>query len=242
MTLGAHLQELRSRIVKSALGILLGTGLIWARYEQAFSFLRRPYDDAHIANPHTILALTGVTSGLALQLHIALVGGLILSSPIWIYQVWRFVAPGLHRHERKWAFLFTGIAFPLFLAGCWLGYVALPGALTALFHFTPANVSNVTNVDSYISFTLHITLFFGLGFLLPLIMLMLSLLGAVSGRTLLKSWRWIVLGSLFFGAIATPNGDPLGMTIISLPIMALCAVAVAIAMFNDRRVSRKVAQ
>lgn len=241
MTLGEHLNELRSRIVKSAAAILGATALVWAKYEFVFDFLRKPFDSAHQEHPQTILALTGVTSGLALQLNVALIGGLICSSPIWIFQIWRFVAPGLHRKEKKWAVIFTGIAVPMFLAGCWLGYAVLPGTLNTLFEFTPAEVSNVTNVDSYISFALHLTLFFGLGFLLPVLLLILNFFGIASGKTMLNGWRWIVLGSFFFGAIATPNGDPLGMSIIALPIMILCFGAIGIALLNDRRLSGKTA-
>ena len=239
MTLGEHLNELRSRIVKSSAAILLMTGVIWSKYDAVFSFIRKPFDVAHAQHPQTILALTGVTSGLALQLNVALVGGLICSSPIWIYQIWRFVAPGLHRKEKKWAFLFTGIAVPMFFAGCWLGYSVLPGTLNTLFQFTPPQVSNVTNVDSYVSFALHLTLFFGLGFLIPVLLLILNFFGVASGKTMLHSWRWIVIGAFFFGAIATPNGDPLGMSIIALPILILCFGAIGLAILNDRRVASK---
>lgn len=235
MTLGEHLNELRSRIVKCAAAILITTCLVWSQYESVFGFLRKPFDSAHQQHPETILALTGVTSGLVLQLNVALIGGLILSSPIWIYQIWRFVAPGLHRREKKWTVLFTGIAVPMFLAGCWLGYAVLPGTLNTLFEFTPPEVSNVTNVDSYISFALHLTIFFGLGFLLPVLILILNFFGVASGSAMVRGWRWIVVGSFFFGAIATPNGDPLGMTIIALPIMVLCFCAIGIAILNDRR-------
>lgn len=240
MTLGEHLNELRSRIVKCVAALLLTSGLVWSQYERVFGFLRKPFDIAHLEHPQTILAFTGVTSGLAMQLNIALIGGLIISSPIWIYQIWRFVAPGLHRKEKKWAVIFTAIAVPMFLGGCWLGYAVLPRTLETLFAFTPAAVSNVTNVDSYISFALHLTLFFGLGFLLPVLILVLNFFQVVSGRTLLHGWRWIVLGSFFFGAIATPNGDPFGMSIIALPIMILCFGAIGIGLLNDRRIAGKL--
>lgn len=240
MTLGEHLNELRSRIVKSVFAILVFTFLVWHRYETVFSFLRRPFDVAHREHPEAILALTGVTSGLSMQLNVALVGGTILSSPIWIFQIWRFIAPGLHPKEKRWTFGFTVIALPMFLAGCWLGYVALPHTLDALFSFTPTEVTNVTNVENYISFSLHLTLFFGLGFLIPVIMLGANVFGLVSGRSLLRSWRWVVVGSFFFGAIATPNGDPLGMTIIALPIVVLCFSVVGIALLIDNRRATRI--
>ena len=179
-----------------------------------------------------------MTSGLALQLRIVVVGGILLSSPIWLFQIWRFVVPGLHKHERKWAYLFTFLAVPLFLAGCILGYAILPATLEALYGFTPANVSNVTNIDSYISFTLHLTLFFGIGFVIPLLLVMLNFIGLLSARRIWKSWRWIVVGSFFFGAIATPNGDPIGMTIIAIPMMGLSLIAATVATLADSRRNR----
>ena len=221
--------------MRSALGILLMTILTWNYYDHIFSLLRQPFDQVATADSGNILALTGVTSGLALQLRIAVVGGIILSSPIWLFQLWRFVAPGLHKRERKWAYVFTLAAVPLFITGCWLGYAILPSTLEALYSFTPENVENVTNIDSYISFTLHLTLFFGLGFVIPILFVMLNFAGILSGRTIWKSWRWVIVGAFFFGAIATPNGDPVGMTIIALPMMALAFVAASISSLNDKR-------
>jgi len=235
MTLREHLSELRTRLTRSALGILLATIFVWNHYQKIFGILRKPYDDIHQQNPDSILALTGVTSGLALQVRIAVVGGIIISSPVWLYQLWRYVSPGLHKNERNWAYLFSGITVPLFFSGCWLGYAVLPRTLHALYSFTPKDVVNVTNIDTYISFTLHLTLFFGLGFVLPVLLVMLNFAGILSASRVWKSWRWIVVGSFVFGAIATPNGDPIGMTIIALPVMLLTIIAALVATVNDRR-------
>lgn len=240
MTLTQHLDELRSRIVKSVLAILIASGFVWVQYEAVFSFLSKPFDAAHKSHPETILALTGVTSGLVMQLNVALVGGAILASPVWIYQLWRFIAPGLHQNERRIAATFTIFAVPMFLLGCWLGYVVLPHTLEALFAFTPTDVTNVTNVENYISFSLHLTLFFGLGFLIPVLLLALNAFGVLKGQSMLRAWRWLVLGSFFFGAIATPNGDPLGMTLIALPIALLNFMVAGIAILRDRQRARRV--
>ena len=240
MTLSEHLDELRSRIVKSVLAILVAGGFIWSKYASVFDFLSSPFDTAHKSHPETILALTGVTSGLVMQLNVALVGGAIMASPVWIYQLWRFIAPGLHRNEKRIAATFTIFAVPMFLLGCWLGYAVLPHTLEALFAFTPADVTNVTNVENYISFSLHLTLFFGLGFLIPVVLLALNAFGILSGLTMFRSWRWLVLGSFFFGAIATPNGDPLGMSLIALPIALLNFMVAGIAVLRDRQRARQV--
>ena len=185
------------------------------------------------------MTLTGVTSGFSLQLRVSLSAAVVLSSPIWIYQLWRFISPGLKRDERKWAYAFTGVAVPLFVSGVLLAYYVMPRMLVALFGFTPAGVENLTSVESYLSFFLHLTLFFGIGFLLPLILLTLNLAGILSGQRLRAAWRWLILGSFIFGAVATPNGDPLAMTFVAIPMIALSFLAVGIALLNDRRRTRK---
>jgi sec-independent protein translocase protein TatC len=110
--------------------------------------------------------------------------------------------------------------------------------LAILFGFTPSDVENVTSVESYLSFFLHLTLFFGVGFLLPLILVTLNFAGILTGERLKSAWRWLILGSFVFGAIATPNGDPLAMTFVALPMIVLSFTAVAIALVNDRRRER----
>ena len=239
MTLSEHLREFRIRLVRAALGVMLGTLAMWNLYETFFTIIRKPFDHVHAHNPQAILALTGVTSGFSLQLRVSLAAGFMVSSPIWLYQLWRFIAPGLHQRERAWAYVYTFSAVPLFSAGIALAYFVMPRMLDVLYKFTPSNVTNVTSVDSYLSFFLHLTLFFGCGFLLPLILIMLNFAGILSGRTILGAWRWIILGSFVFGAVATPSGDPLGMTLIALPVLVLSFFAAGIAAINDRRRAKR---
>lgn len=236
MTLAHHLRELRTRLFRAALAIGLGTVVSWTYYQEIFTVIRKPFDE--IASTNTVLALPGITSGFSLQLKVALAAGLVLSCPLWLFQVWRFVAPGLHSHERKWAFIFTSIAVPLFLAGLWLAYAVMPRTLEVLFDFTPNGVSNFTNVESYVGFFLQIEVFFGLAFLLPLILVMLNFAGILSGQRIRASWRGIIFTSFVFGAIATPSGDPVGMTLVALPMIAMSILAMLVALANDKRRSR----
>ena len=239
MTLAEPFRELRRWVVRSALALLVCTIAIWNQFPSIFSLIRQPYDSVQVAGSNATLALTGVTSGFSLQLRVSLSAAVVLSSPIWIYQLWRFISPGLKRDERKWAYAFTGVAVPLFVSGVLLAYYVMPRMLVALFGFTPADVENITSVESYLSFFLHLTLFFGIGFLLPLILLTLNLAGILSGQRLRAAWRWLILGSFVFGAVATPNGDPLAMTFVAIPMIALSFLAVGIALLNDRRRTRK---
>jgi sec-independent protein translocase protein TatC len=202
--------------------------------------IRAPYDSVQGLGSNAVLALTGVTSGFSLQLRVSLAAAFVISSPIWIYQLWRFISPGLKHNERKWAYAFTTVAVPLFSCGVLLAYFVMPRMLDILFEFTPSDVENVTSVESYLSFFLHLTLFFGIGFLLPLVLVTLNFAGILSGERLRAAWRWLVLGSFVFGAIATPNGDPLAMTFVALPMIAMSFIAVGIALVNDRRRERAV--
>jgi sec-independent protein translocase protein TatC len=202
--------------------------------------IRAPYDSVQGLGSNAVLALTGVTSGFSLQLRVSLAAAFVISSPIWIYQLWRFISPGLKHNERKWAYVFTAVAVPLFSCGVLLAYFVMPRMLDILFEFTPSDVENVTSVESYLSFFLHLTLFFGIGFLLPLVLVTLNFAGILSGERLRAAWRWLVLGSFVFGAIATPNGDPLAMTFVALPMIAMSFIAVGIALVNDRRRERAV--
>lgn len=236
MTLAHHLRELRTRLFRAALAIGIGAAVSWKYYQDIFTIIRKPFDD--IATSNTVLALPGITSGFSLQLKVALAAGLVLSSPFWLYQIWRFVAPGLHNNERKWAFIFTGIAVPLFLAGLVLAYEVMPRTLEVLFDFTPNGVSNFTNVESYVGFFLQIEVFFGLAFLLPLILVMLNFAGLLSGQRIKSSWRGIIFTSFVFGAIATPSGDPVGMTMVALPMIAMSILAMLVALVNDKRRAR----
>lgn len=235
MTLAEHFGELRRRLVRSALAVIICTFAVWNQFSEIFAIIRSPYDSVQDLGSNAVLALTGVTSGFSIQLKVSLSAAFVLSSPIWIYQLWKFISPGLKKNERKWAYLFTAVAVPLFSGGVLLAYFVMPRMLDILFEFTPSDVENVTSVESYLSFFLHLTLFFGIGFLLPLVLVSLNFAGVLSGDRLKASWRWIVLGSFVFGAVATPNGDPLAMTFVALPMISLSFLAVGIALLNDRR-------
>ena len=238
MTLAEHFRELRKRLVRSSLALIICTIAVCNQFSVIFAFIRAPYDSVQGLGSTAVLALTGVTSGFSLQLKVSLAAAFVVSSPIWIYQLWRFISPGLKRSERRWAYLFTAIAVPLFSCGVLLAYYVMPRMLDILFEFTPADVENVTSVESYLSFFLHLTLFFGIGFLLPLVLVSLNFAGILSGDRLKASWRWLILGSFVFGAVATPNGDPLAMTFVALPMIALSFIAVGIALVNDGRRER----
>lgn len=243
MPLSEHLRELRSRLFKSVLAIVLGMVVGWVYYTQIFAWLSRPFEavveQAREEGRDVTLALTGVADPFVLQLQVAAVTGLIISAPVWLYQLWRFVTPGLHKNERRWALGFAAVATPLFLGGVLLAYTVLPLGLEILFGFTPENVENIVSVDRYLSFFLRTVLVFGIGFLAPLLIVLLNFAGILTGSRLVSWWRWIIFIVFIFAAIATPTGDPINLLLLAGPILLLVAIAVAIALANDRRRARK---
>jgi len=243
MPLTDHLRELRSRLFKSGLAIGLGMVVGWIYYAEIFAWLSEPFvaviDQARSEGQDVTLALTGVADPFVLQIQVSAVSGLVLSSPVWLYQLWRFVTPGLHRNERRWAIGFAAIATPLFAAGVTMAYLVLPFGLEILLGFTPANVENIVSVDRYLSFFLRTILVFGVGFLAPLLIVLLNFAGILSGKKLVSWWRWIIMIILVFSAVATPTGDPINLALLAGPILILVLIAVGVSLLNDRRRKRK---
>jgi sec-independent protein translocase protein TatC len=243
MSLPDHLRELRSRVLKSALAIVLGSIVGWVYYKPIFDLLADPInqviDEARANGKQVTLTITDVAGAFTLQLKIAAIAGTILASPVWIYQLWRFITPGLHKHEKRWTVAFVGLAVPLFLSGVFLAYVILPNALALLFNFTPEGVANFPSVDIYLSFFTRMIVIFGVGFLTPLILVALNMFGILSGQRLARSWRVIVFGVFLFAAVATPTADPINLLLLALPILVLVGAALVFCFLNDKRRARK---
>ena len=243
MSLTGHLRELRNRLIKSGIAIALGMIVGWVYYDQIFAWLSEPFNSivaqARAEGRTVILALNGVADPFTLQIQIAAMVGVVIAAPVWLYQIWRFVTPGLHKHERRWALAFAIVATPLFLSGVLLAYKVLPSGLALLFGFTPAGVENIVSVDRYLDFFVRMILVFGVGFLIPLLLVLLNFAGLLPARTLVSWWRYIILGVFVFAAIATPTGDPWNMSLLAVPILLLIALATGVAWVNDRRRARR---
>ena len=243
MTLFEHLKEFQVRLFRAILGVLVGCVIAYRYYDQIFAIVRRPFDlvveEAKAAGQTITLAVSGVTDAFTLQLEVVLISGVVLSLPIWLYQLWRFLAPGMKSNERRWAIVFAAVATPLFLFGAWVAYQTMPNLLHLLLGFTPQGVANIINVNEYLGFIIQILLFFGIGALIPLIFVMLNFAGFLTARGLLKQWRWLVIGVLTFAAVATPTADPFTMLMVAGPFLAIVVVAVLIMWLNDARRARR---
>ncbi|HEY7042066.1 MAG TPA: twin-arginine translocase subunit TatC [Nocardioidaceae bacterium] len=240
MTLTEHLRELRRRMFISIVAIFVGFVVGWVFYDDIAKLLTDPYTTTvrQLAEDQGInsqAVISGVGAPFILQAKVALVSGLVLSSPIWLYQIWAFIMPGLHRNERKWTLIFVAIAGPLFAAGVVLGYVVLPKGLSVLIGFTPEQVTNLVDLNSYLSFVLRILLVFGVAFEIPLFVVLLNLAGVVRGRHLARWRAWIIFGTFVFAAVATPSTDPITMLLLAFPMVVLFLVSEVIAHLVDRR-------
>ncbi|RZU48520.1 sec-independent protein translocase protein TatC [Krasilnikovia cinnamomea] len=245
MTLIEHVRELRNRLFWASLGIIAGliVGFLVANW--VFHVLSGPYcslKSSWVPNsagvPECRFLTLGATDSLVLKLKIALWVGLVIGAPVWLYQLWAFVAPGLHRHERKWAYVFVAIAAPLFMGGAVLAYYVVGHSLSFIMEAGVLQESQQLEVTAYIDFVTTMLLLFGVAFEFPLILLMLNFTGVVSGRKLLSWWRIVVFLSFGFAAIATPDPGPFGMTLLAACMSLLYFLAVGVAFLNDRRRGR----
>jgi sec-independent protein translocase protein TatC len=238
MTLIEHIRELRSRMFKASLGIVVGMGVGWWLSQKAFDLIGKPYHELmrKAGLPDQFIQL-GVTDAFMLRLKLALWLSLIVSAPVWLYQLWAFVAPGLHRHERKWAYVFTAIAAPLFALGMTLGYVMGGKGLEVIMNLGLIGPTQL-EVTKYNSFMTSMMLLFGVSFEFPLLLLMLNFTGVLSGKRMLSWWRVAVFIAFVFAAVTTPDPGPFGMTVFAACLSLLYFIAVGVALLNDKRKGR----
>jgi sec-independent protein translocase protein TatC len=246
MSLQEHLRELRTRLFKASVSILIGTVIAWVFYPQIFAILSQPVnaivEQAQANGRDVRLVLGGVADAFVLQIKVSVVTSLLVTAPLWIYQLWRFITPGLYKKEKLRAYLFAGVATPLFVSGAVLAYIFLPVGLNILFGFTPLGVGNYVPVDRYLSFFLRMVLVFGISFLAPLFIVMLNIFDMLEAKAITSRWRLVILIVFAFSAIATPTGDPVNMSLLAIPVLLLISIATGIAWVNDRRRARKRAE
>jgi sec-independent protein translocase protein TatC len=247
MTLFEHLRELRYRLIVASLAIVLATSVSAFFYRYLLNLLTRPYyvgiANLKASNPDAVTQLVNIdlTSPLRLAVQVCLVAGLVISGPVWLYQLWAFIVPGLLAKEKKWALIFIGTASPLFALGVLTAYVILPKAISVLLGFTVAGVSNLQDINTFLSFMLRLMVVFGIAYLVPLLVLMLNIVGVVKAKHLSKYRSVVIFGCFVFGAVATPTTDPFSMLALALPMSVLFLAAEAIAHVHDRRQAKRVA-
>jgi sec-independent protein translocase protein TatC len=247
MPLIEHIRELRNRVIKIALAIIAGMIIGWFVYPHVWHFIQTPYCRAHFAthipgqtgqSNSCVLYVTGIFDGFFLRLKLSFIVGVLLSSPVWLYQFWAFIAPGLYTRERRWAYWFVGAAVPLFALGAVFAYFAMTRGLEFLLGLVPSNVDPIITITTYLSYALAMLLIFGLAFELPLVLILLNLAGVLTHQRFRK-WRRVIIFAVFaFAAVATPSPDPLTMLLLAIPCVILVEIAEVFVWLNDRRRAR----
>ena len=216
MSLVEHLDELRSRVIVIAVSVVLAGIIGFFLAQPIIDLLRAPLPDEH-----DTLYVFGVGENLAVRLRVALFVGIGLSVPVMLYQLWRFVTPGLTLTERRlvWPLLIAAIG--LFALGVGLGYVLIPYAVEFLLSLTLSGVEPLLRLSDYVSFVLMIMLAFGLAFQFPIVLLLLARVGILNYAFLSRRRRYAVLLIVLFAIVVTPGGDPLSSAVLSLVMYAL---------------------
>jgi sec-independent protein translocase protein TatC len=254
MSLGAHLIELRKRLFIAAIAIVVGaiagwvlTDLfVWNAIQEPVQSVARAQAEAYAAaNPGekvpdtTTLVFPTISSGFDLRLQLAFTIGLVVSSPVWLYQIFAFLVPGLNTRERRFTLGFFLSAIPLFLAGCAAGWFVLPNIVKLMTSFVPEGAETFLTAKEYLDFVQKLVIAIGIAFVLPVFIVLLNFAGVITAASIIKSWRIAILVIVLFTAIATPSADVVSMFMLAIPMIGLYFLAWFITHLHDRRVERR---
>lgn len=242
MSLGEHLSELRNRLLWCAAAVFVGSVIGWFLYDWVFELLNQPFAEARGKGIDAYTNLSTVGQALDVKLRVSAYVGLILSAPMFMYQTWMYVVPGLHMNERKYALGFFGTAIPLFAIGCVMGYFGMTRLVPVLLGFAPGEGAFVQNIafDTYLAMFVKTMLAFGIAFTMPVVLVLINFMGIVSGKAMLAAWRWVIFLCFAFIAIMVPTPDPLTLIGMTLPVVGLYFTAIGIAIINDKRREKKL--
>jgi sec-independent protein translocase protein TatC len=237
MTLASHLLELRKRLFVAAIAIVVATVLGWFLTDIVWDALREPITRIAEARNATI-NYSGITSAFDISLQIAVTIGIVVGSPVWLYQIFAFLAPGLSTKEKRYTFGFFFSAVPLFAGGCASGWLVVPHIVELMASFVPAEDASIVEAKIYLDFVLKLLLATGVAFVLPVFVVLLNFMGVLSAASVLKGWRVAILLIVLFTAIATPAADLLSMFALAVPMIGLYFSAAGIAAVHDRRTAK----
>jgi sec-independent protein translocase protein TatC len=242
-----HLRELRRRLLLALLFVVLGSIVGWVLYDPVLRFLEHPYCSVparyryHSGNRSCDLIYTGVLDGFTTRLKVSVIAGSVFSAPVWLYQIWAFITPGLRKNERKYTLVFIAVSTVLFAAGMTLAYVVLAKGLSVLLRAAGTGAQAFLTVNSYLSFVTLMLVIFGAAFELPLLVLMANLAGVLPAKALKKAQRLAIFLIFLFAAVATPSTDPFTMCAMAIPMVLLFEGATLFAVMHDRRKARRKA-
>jgi sec-independent protein translocase protein TatC len=226
MTLVEHLTELRSRVLVCAVAFVVTATIAFVVYPHILSFLQRPY--CNINPRHCGFYITGPLDGLALRVKIAAYGGLVLASPVLLWELWRFITPGLNPKEKKYAYPFIGASIVLFGLGCLVAYVTFPHALKFLDSIGGPSLTQILDPTKYLSLIVLMMTVFGLTFEFPVLLVSLEVAGVLTPKQL-SSWRrWAIVLIVVVAGVITPSSDPFSMMALAVPLYVFYELSIVI--------------
>lgn len=241
MPIMEHLRELRSRIIRSSLAVAVAFIVLLAFYDPVKDLLTRPYRNLCAAHPEFkcdgSLYSLGPLDGFNARMRICAYGGLVLALPVVLWQIWQFIVPALSKREKRYAVPFITSTLVLFGCGCYIAYWTLDKALEFLISWSGNDVTQAYQVTKYMSLVALMMLAFGVGFLTPVLLVFLQLAGVVTPRTLIRQWRYAIMGIFLTAAVVTPSGDPISMLSLAIPLSTLYLLAVLVGWLLTRRKS-----
>ena len=245
MPLAQHLGELRKHLLRALLALAVGAAAAFAAFHPVFHLLTAPYCalpiSRRLGGTGCFLVVFGVPDAFLLRIRISIFAGALLSAPVWLYQLWAFIAPGLHRRERRWAVSFVAASVVLFSAGASAAYATLGNGLALLLGFAGSDVTPVLEVTRYLSYITMMIMVFGFSFEFPLILVLLNLAGTLSSARLRHSRRLVIFLLFAFAAVATPSQDPITMLALAVPLCLLYELAVLITRIVDAHRAKRAA-
>lgn len=240
MSLGEHLVEFRRRLFLSVAGIAITAvggffiaDFVWAALSAPLEIV------AESSSRLAQINYTSISEAFDTKLAIAITVGVVVSSPLWLWQIWAFITPALVRKEKMYAVGFLVSAIPLFLSGCAAGWWVFPHVVEVMTGFAPDGTTTLLTARYYLDFSIKFILAIGIGFVLPVFLVLLNFTGVMSAATIIKGWRWAILLITLFTAIATPAADVLSMFLLAIPMVILYYLAAFIAFIHDRRKAKK---
>ncbi|MBB32942.1 MAG: twin-arginine translocase subunit TatC [Acidimicrobiaceae bacterium] len=234
-----HLTELRIRIIRSLIAVLIGAIAGWVLYPEIISFILGPYCET--LGTDCTLRVDEPLEGINTRFMVSTYVGLALAVPVWLWQFWKFVSPGLHKGERRQGLFLVGGGIVLFVAGTMLAFLTLPRALDFLVTIGGTDLITEFRAKAYISFVIKMMLAFGLGFQLPVVLIILQRLGILSYVTLRRQWRYAVVIIVVVVAVLTPSGDPISLLALSVPMYLLYELSILYGWLRARRL-RKISE
>lgn len=237
MSLKHHLIEARNRLFKALIALAVGTIAGFFLYDQLLEMLIAPVKEAGGA-----VNFTSVMAPFDIMLKVAIFVGVVISSPVWIYQIWAFIVPGLKKNERRMSYTFAALSAPLFIGGVAMAYFVLPFALHFFISLAPENYETLLTIDTYLPFIFRLLLAFGLAMLVPVLMVGLNVVGVLSSKLILKNWRITIFLIALVAAMAAPGGDAITMFALAGPLFLTFAAATIFCYFNDKKRAKKQLQ